>query len=130
MRHFSSFREHLSTPPIVCTEQAGFLVAACQNLRRNVGVEWRARWDLNPGPPAPQAGVIIRQHGKNPMILDLTIVLDDEPAYAEYNDRIIKTLLQSLVNYFPVPLQEGGRVVVVERNHRCTTTSSEWLFLK
>ena len=21
---------------------------------------WRARWDLNPGPPAPQAGVIIR----------------------------------------------------------------------
>jgi hypothetical protein len=22
--------------------------------------EWRARWDLNPGPPAPQASVIIR----------------------------------------------------------------------
>ena len=21
---------------------------------------WRARWDLNPGSPAPQAGVIIR----------------------------------------------------------------------
>ena len=41
--------------------------------------KWRARWDLNPGPPAPQAGVIIRQHGKNPVILDLTIVLDDEP---------------------------------------------------
>jgi len=49
---------------------------------------------LNPGPPAPQAGVIIRQHGKNPVILDLTIVLDDEPAYAEYNTRIIKTLEQ------------------------------------
>ncbi len=54
--------------------------------------KWRARWDLNPGPPAPQAGVIIRQHGKNPAILDLSIVLDDEPAYAEYNTRIIKTL--------------------------------------
>ncbi len=46
-------------------------------------VEWRARWDLNPGPPAPQAGVIIRQHGKNPVILDLTIVLDDEPSTSE-----------------------------------------------
>jgi hypothetical protein len=34
------------------------------------------------------------------MILDLSIVLDDEPAYAEYNDRIIKTLLQ---------MQAGGR---------------------
>ncbi len=22
--------------------------------------KWRARWDLNPGPPAPQASVIIR----------------------------------------------------------------------
>ncbi len=59
---------------------------------------WRARWDLNPGPPAPQAGVIIRQHGKNPVtsvkISGFTVVLDDEPAYAEYNDRIIKTLLQ------------------------------------
>jgi hypothetical protein len=53
---------------------------------------------LNPGPPAPQAGVIIRQHGKNPVtpvrISGFTVVLDDEPAYAEYNDRIIKTLLQ------------------------------------
>ena len=55
---------------------------------------WRARWDLNPGPPAPQAGVIIRQHGKYPVTLDLTIVLDDEPAYAEYNTKIIKTLEQ------------------------------------
>ena len=71
-------------------------------------MEWRARWDLNPGPPAPQAGVIIRQHGENPVtpvkISGFTIVLDDEPAYAEYNHRIIKTLLQSLVNYFSVPL--------------------------
>jgi hypothetical protein len=50
---------------------------------------------LNPGPPAPQAGVIIRQHGKSPASLDLTIVLDDEPAYAEYNNRIIKTLEQT-----------------------------------
>ena len=49
---------------------------------------------FEPGPPAPQARVIIRQHGENPVILDLTIVLDDEPAYAEYNNRIIKTLQQ------------------------------------
>ena len=52
---------------------------------------------MNPGPPAPQAGVIIRQHGKNPMIseiLGFSVVLDDEPAYAEYNTRIIKTLEQ------------------------------------
>ncbi len=34
---------------------------------------------MNPGPPAPQAGVIIRQHGKYPVKLELTIVLDDEP---------------------------------------------------
>jgi integrase len=59
----------------------------------------RARWDLNPGPPAPQAGVIIRQHGQNPVtpdtrILDYSVVLDDEPAYAEYNQRIINTLQQ------------------------------------
>jgi integrase len=53
---------------------------------------------LNPGPPAPQASVIIRQHGKNPVtpvkVAGFTVVLDYEPAYAEYNDRIIKTLLQ------------------------------------
>ena len=54
---------------------------------------------MNPGPPAPQAGVIIRQHGQNPVtpdakILDYSVVLDDEPAYAEYNNRIIKTLEQ------------------------------------
>ena len=29
----------------------------CQKCPNN---GWRARWDLNPGPPAPQAGVIIR----------------------------------------------------------------------
>ena len=56
--------------------------------------QWRARWDLNPGPPAPQAGVIIRQHTEFPVIQDFHIVLDDEPAYAEYNQRIIKTLQQ------------------------------------
>ena len=59
---------------------------------------------MNPGPPAPQAGVIIRQHGENPVtpvkVSGFTIVLDDEPAYAEYNNRIIKTLLQ---------MQAGGR---------------------
>ncbi len=49
---------------------------------------------MNPGPPAPQAGVIIRQHGKIPVTPDLSIVLDDEPAYAEYNQRIINTLQQ------------------------------------
>ena len=49
---------------------------------------------MNPGPPAPQASVIIRQHGKNPMILDLAVVLDYGPAYEDYNNRIIKTLQQ------------------------------------
>ena len=49
---------------------------------------------MNPGPPAPQASVIIRQHGENPVILGLSIVLDYEPAYAEYHHRIIKTLQQ------------------------------------
>ena len=29
---------------------------------------WRARWDLNPGPPAPQAGVIIRTRRRAPKI--------------------------------------------------------------
>jgi len=55
---------------------------------------------LNPGPPAPQAGVIIRQHVKNPVtpvsdvVLGFHIVLDDEPVYAEYNTQILKTLRQ------------------------------------
>jgi len=61
-------------------------------------IAWRARWDLNPGPPAPQASVIIRQHGKNPMILDLPVVLDYGPAYEDYNNRIIKTLQQILAD--------------------------------
>jgi len=47
---------------------------------------------LNPRPPAPQASVMIRKHGKNPMILDLPVVLDYGPAYEDYNKRIIKTL--------------------------------------
>jgi len=49
---------------------------------------------LNPGPPAPQASVIIRQHGKIPVILDLPVVLDYGPAYEDYNNLIIKTLQQ------------------------------------
>jgi hypothetical protein len=54
---------------------------------------------LNPGPPAPQAGVIIRQHRQNPVtpdavILDYAVVLDDEPAYSEYHNKIINTLQQ------------------------------------
>ena len=47
---------------------------------------------MNPGSPAPQASVIIRQHGKIPMIMDLPVVLDYGPAYEDYNNRIIKTL--------------------------------------
>ncbi|TRO51659.1 hypothetical protein E2P61_05750 [Candidatus Bathyarchaeota archaeon] len=50
---------------------------------------------MNPGPPAPQASVIIRQHGKIPMILDLSVVLDYGPVYEDYNNRIIKTLQQT-----------------------------------
>ncbi len=46
---------------------------------------------MNPGPPAPQAGVIsefaaFKRANKS--------VLDDEPSYAEYNKQIIKTLQQ------------------------------------
>ena len=51
---------------------------------------------MNPGPPAPQAGVIIRQHGKFPVILDLSIVLDDEPILLrpKFRGRIVNTLLK------------------------------------
>jgi hypothetical protein len=44
---------------------------------------WRARWDLNPGPPAPQAGVIIRTRRRAP----------DTGLCYRYEPEIIKTLL-------------------------------------
>src|SRR5208283_4807278 len=44
---------------------------------------WRARWDLNPGPPAPQAGVIIRTRRRAPYT----------GLCYKYEPEIIKTLL-------------------------------------
>ena len=44
---------------------------------------WRARWDLNPGPPAPQAGVIIRTRRRAP----------NKGLCYKYETEIIKTLL-------------------------------------
>ena len=43
---------------------------------------------------SPKTSVIIRQHGKIPVILDSPVVLDYGPAYQDYNNRIIKTLQQ------------------------------------
>src|SRR4030066_1846548 len=48
--------------------QERFAKSKCDFLQKR-RKNWRARWDLNPGPPAPQASVIIRtrlrapQHG-------------------------------------------------------------------
>ncbi len=74
---------------------------------------------MNPGPPAPQAGVIIRRDRQNtvtqafesrklakplsvlddePIILGFRVILDKEPAYAEYNQRILKTLADMAAN--------------------------------
>ena len=36
------------------------LIRKEQRKEHKFACGWRARWDLNPGPPAPQAGVIIR----------------------------------------------------------------------
>jgi hypothetical protein len=44
---------------------------------------WRARWDLNPGPPAPQAGVIIRTRRQAPFMC---------PQKSE--GRVVNTLLE------------------------------------
>jgi hypothetical protein len=47
---------------------------------------WRARWDLNPGPPAPQASVIIRTRLRAPA----TKLLPSP----EIKGRIVNTLLK------------------------------------
>jgi integrase len=55
---------------------------------------------LNPGSPAPQAGILIHSSHKNPEIPTQNFLwkLDDDPAYAEYNTRILKTLEQMQAN--------------------------------
>ena len=45
------------------------------------GLLWRARWDLNPGPPAPQAGVIIRTRRR------ALTEKDDVPKYEAFSTR-------------------------------------------
>ena len=58
---------------------------------------------MNPGPPAPQASVIIRTSRKNPVtpvcvIQGYSVILDYGPAYEDYNNRIIKTLQQMVAD--------------------------------
>ncbi len=50
---------------------------------------------MNPGPPTPQAGILNQSSERNPRIAsprDFASLLDDDPAYAEYNAKIKKTL--------------------------------------
>jgi integrase len=47
---------------------------------------------LNPGPPTPQAGILNHSSRQISRILDFNLLLDDDPAYAEYNTKIINTL--------------------------------------
>ena len=53
---------------------------------------WWGRWDLDPGSPAPQAGILDQTSREIPRLLGFNLLLDYDPAYAEYNAKIIKTL--------------------------------------
>jgi integrase len=59
---------------------------------------WWGRWDLNPGSPAPQAGILDQTSRENTVIHGFALKLDDDPAYSEYNSRILKTLEMMLAN--------------------------------
>ena len=41
--------------------------------------EWWGRWDLNPGSPAPQAGILVQNHRNIPRIPGDLSKLDDDP---------------------------------------------------
>ena len=53
---------------------------------KNNSKRWRARWDLNPGPPAPQADVIFqaRLRAHDQLQADLILVLFSEELGAIY----------------------------------------------
>jgi integrase len=53
---------------------------------------------LNPGSHAPQACILIQSSKEFPKIHGFALLLDDGPAYADYNERILKTLEQMLAN--------------------------------
>jgi hypothetical protein len=55
---------------------------------------WRARWDLNPGPPAPQAGVIIRTRRR-------------APTTGLYDKSTEETIINTLVKLKASGIQEG-----------------------
>jgi integrase len=53
---------------------------------------------LNPGSHAPQACILIQSSRENTGIHGFTLLLDDGPAYADYNKRIINTLEKMLAD--------------------------------
>jgi integrase len=64
-------------------------------------LSWWGRWDLNPGSPAPQAGILVHQPKKVTGIPSFLGKLDDDPTHGylqEYECGIIKTLLSLKAN--------------------------------
>ena len=67
----------------------------------NSPLEWWGRWDLNPGSPAPQAGILFWNSGNFPRIQEnpqSLSKLDDDPAYQEYQTKVNKTLAETKAN--------------------------------
>ena len=57
---------------------------------------WWGRWDLNPGSPAPQAGILVQTSRQITAIHGFNLKLDDDPAFSEYNQKIENTLIKML----------------------------------
>jgi integrase len=53
---------------------------------------------LNPGSPTPQAGILIQTSRQITAIHGFNLLLDDDPAYTEYNTRIENTLIKMLAD--------------------------------
>ena len=53
---------------------------------------------MNPGPPAPQAGILVHTSKEIPKIHGFSLKLDDDPALQEYTTKVIKTIEQLQAN--------------------------------
>jgi hypothetical protein len=60
-------------------------------------LSWWGRWDLDPGSPTPQAG-ILNHSRQNCATIHRFCKLDDDPNKANNTSLIIKTLLQAQNN--------------------------------
>jgi integrase len=62
---------------------------------------WWGRWDLNPGSPAPQAGILIQTPRNSLRIPENSVELsklDDDPALQEYKGKVLKTIQELKAN--------------------------------